>query len=263
MTDRLRPPSSGPAGRGPVHRQIASAPQTALLIPPADIHPEYGGLGVNLEYQGDQFIYGFQPPDAGANFDATNQDIDFEIQDVTINDTDINNLDQFIGQYGAQAHPNAGSWNPLGAAATYSQNTVQDNYLTSGNTALQFMASQSTATPSQVESSLWDASSIYSGTTDSSMICEICLKLYGSAKQKDRHQRTVHGDKYRCKCTYESGRRDNYTRHLEGCRKQHQAGRSFICLCGEQTNDFNSHWAHVKDCKRPPGRRPNSSRKVR
>ncbi|KAI8302594.1 hypothetical protein K4K59_000468 [Colletotrichum sp. SAR11_240] len=200
MNDRLRPPSSGPAGRGRVHRQIAPAPHTAPLIPPTDIQPEYGGFGVNIECQEDQFIGGFQQPDAGAEFDGTNLDFDFKIDNTAINGTDINSLNQFIGQYGPQAHANAGSWNPLGAAATYGQNTSRGNYLASGCTAQQFMASQSTATPSQVESSLWDASSIYSGTTDSSMICEICLKL---------------------------------------------------------------HWAHVKDCKRPPGRRPNNSRKVR
>ncbi|KAF0315043.1 hypothetical protein GQ607_017721 [Colletotrichum asianum] len=78
-----------------------------------------------------------------------------------------------------------------------------------------------------------------------------------------RHVATVHGDKkYVCKCSYSTGRKDNYTRHLkDSCKLKDKAGQLFICICGKTFDNFNSHLTHVQTCGKRRAGRPSSSSK--
>ncbi|KAI0163708.1 hypothetical protein BJ166DRAFT_299521 [Pestalotiopsis sp. NC0098] len=73
------------------------------------------------------------------------------------------------------------------------------------------------------------------------------------AKNKDlgRHVRSVHtaDDEpvYRCKCSHENVRKDNYMRHLRRCTKGHEL-RTFSCICGIACGDKMDHVAHLGLC---------------
>lgn len=274
MNDRLPSLSSEPAGQHHAHQrlpELACLPPNAAPVSPTAIE--------------NQFAFAHQQPDAsvgldagfnidfGADFDADiaanseanfDIDIDIDVSALTIGDataTGVDDVPPFLGQYGRQAHPDAGSWNPLGATSL----RIQPECHIAPGFLNQQLLSPSTATPSQTASSVFDTCSIRSGvtaTSQSSTICEFCSKPYRNVRQKNRHQRAAHGNTFRCRCLYGSGRRDNYLRHLGNCRKRQDTDQAFTCKCGERTDDFNNHWTHVGVCKLPPGRPAASSRKV-
>ncbi|KAI8165753.1 hypothetical protein K4K49_010290 [Colletotrichum sp. SAR 10_70] len=252
MDDWSRPPSGGTAGQDHAPRQYAfiqPAPQFPPLIPSIDIQAAHESVSAFQELQEDL---------ADDNLELVS---DFE--NVTIGGssvTGIEDVDLFIAQLGPQAQASAGSWNAVDVTETSGHSSQDTRYLTS-----QPSVSLSTATFSQPGSSIWDASSIHSFVTDASRcstICEICLTQCNSMRQKGRHRRTVHGKTFRCKCSYKSGRKDNYHRHLKSCRKKNETGLLFTCLCDEQTSVFDTHSAHLQICRLQVGRPSNSSRQL-
>lgn len=77
-------------------------------------------------------------------------------------------------------------------------------------------------------------------TTHKSQVCEICHKILADIKGLQRHQETVHRDKFPgiqfvCVCGYQTSRRDNHRRHLETCGKGSKKRKktwNFWCFAG-------------------------------
>jgi hypothetical protein len=73
------------------------------------------------------------------------------------------------------------------------------------------------------------------------------------------HQKPKHGDFsqgwYACRCTYSTSRKDDLTRHLKTCKKDHVYS-TYMCQCLGPVTNLDEFYKHISKCGAKPRGRP-------